>query len=133
MFLHAGIDKDVDRSKHQQFRQTEPGDGDAIFAANDVECLEDKIDALRRNAFEVGGIAEQSVVEGHAAPHDGRRWIMQENDIPAASAKKNRNRGGDFIGPQHDCERRRWGSLWARPRERCMVRVPSQEHCEESP
>lgn len=79
--------------------------GDAVRLPQDSGDLRRRLRAFAFDRLDDRLIAEQRIVEGHAAADDRRKGIMTEDDTMSGSLEMHGDRGCDLIGAEDKSER----------------------------
>src|SRR4249920_1870754 len=87
IFLHARIDQQMDGAKWDEIEESQPRDGDAIASGEKRADIEAPLRINSVHAFDLRGVVEKRVVEGHAPPYYRRIGIVRKKRAPVALVK----------------------------------------------
>ena len=102
--LHSRVDQHVGCAERDEIGQLQRGHRDDARYHQHPYDFQRSLAAVALNAVDLGVIVEESVVERHAAPNDGRVRVVTEHDAAALLRQTRSNRRSNLIRAQNDHE-----------------------------
>src|SRR5271166_1473224 len=102
IFLHARIDQQMDGAEWDEIEESQPRHGNAIAGGKKRADIETPLRVNSVHAFDLRGVVEKRVVEGHAPPDHRRIGIVRKKRTPVALVKMHGDSRGDLIDAQYN-------------------------------